>query len=155
MTQRAHGNMPALREGCFPQSGWQHPPHDFPQNRDGLTVRKIRPEQLPDTFLPVVTDLSGTLVTAGEGDHLVEICTSNGWRCYLYPDPDLLLSFLALAGAGYYGVHYWMQGDSYETALTKAADTYQAAEERREQARAATQSHTEPEIGLDLDDIEL
>lgn len=136
--------MHALREGCFPAEGWQHPPHDYRNAGDGVTITMVKAEQYDS--LPVFSSIHKAPIWQSSWP-VYQVRTANGFCCYVG-------SFLAardlveLAAAGRDGPLLWMQGETPEAAAKRARELWHEKQEERQKRRAGPEP---PNIDLDLD----
>ena len=154
MTSRSHGEMPSLRQGCFPQPDWKMPPHLHIYDRDALTIQHVRKGLIP-ADMPVFIGIEPKdninltlkpIPAENVAPAIYQIMTPNGWRCY--GTLPVVSALLTLAGAGRDGVLLWMQGTDYDEAIAAADEIWERERAYRESLR---EKPSAPPLDLDLD----
>lgn len=144
---------PELRQGCYPQTGIKNPPHDFSKNVDNFSVRFIYPDQY-DSILAWSYTHGVPQPVQTSGMPLYEITTGNGWRMYIR-DSGILEMVLSLTSAGVDGLHLWMRGEDYDTAMRLANSRWQEKQQAIQDRRAAGPASPKNDLDniISLDDI--
>lgn len=141
-----------LRKGCYPASGWRHPPHDYGKNRDGVYIRLIYPDQLEDCYgMMVINGFHNgePRLAVYEGGSLYEVMTSNGFRCYTTTE-EIALWFLALASAGNHAIQRWMNGMRAAEAEEEALAEWQSWQEYRARQPSYKLTHSLDDLEIDI-----